>query len=310
MSMVGRKFFPTQVRLPAWASGLSFRPTLRKFLVQNLKVRSISPEFNLDRIPDRTTNNLLRSKVFPRLPPALDSREYLKIIKSEVPVDGTEIVGWMQMCAADNAMLDARCEEYNRLGSQLVGTSNDPYIPGTVIEDINYRSETGRAVSNRGYGIAETPRGSYRVSIGGSGDGIFRDQLSWGAAPWSGYTQWSGALLKWKSLANTPLTSAVGFPSAQGLSAPQYVVLQSARPALRVGVEQSFTIDKGQRLNLNWRDPSDFTRVLARDWIDLPAGTSELTYNVISFPYVPPAIYHMQPENETQTRMDYLVTSP
>jgi hypothetical protein len=309
-ALVGRRFYPTRLMLPAWATGLSFRPTLRKFSVQNLTVRSISPEFNLDRIPARTNRNLLRSKIFPRLPPALDSRDYMKAIMSEAPVDGKEIVGWMQLSAADNAILDARCEEYNRLGSQLVGASDDPYIPGTVIEDINFLREKGRDVSSRGYGVADTPRGRFRVDAGGRGDGIFQDLLAWGAVPWVGFTQWVGDLLKWKVLANTPIRDAVGFPNTHGLSAPQYVVLQSGRPALRVAVEQGFTTDRDQRLNLVWRDTSNFTRVLARDWIDLPAGVSELSYQVISFPYVPPAVYNMQPEDQALTRMDYLVTSP
>lgn len=308
--LVGRRFYPTQVRRPTWATGLSFRPTLRGFSVQNLTVKSISPEFSLDKIPERTRVNLMRSKTFPRLPPALDSREYMRQVVAEYPTDGREIVDWMQLSASHNAILDARCEEYNRLGSQLVATSNDAYIPGTVIEDINFRSEKGSSVSSRGYGIADTPRGAFRAGAGGKGDGIFRDLLAWGGAPWVGLSQWTGALMKWKSLANTPIRDAVGFPSVGGLSAPQYVVLQSTRPALRVAVEQGFTVNAAQRVMITWRDPSDFTRVLAQDWVDLPAGTSQLSYNVISFPYVPPVVYHMQPADKTQTRMDYLTTSP
>ena len=308
--LTGRRFYPTQVRRPAWAAGLSFRPTLRGFSVQNLTVRSIDPVFSLDRIPERTRSNLMRSKTFLHLPPALDSRDYMKQVTAQYPVDGREIVGWMQLSTADAAILDARCEEYNRLGSQLISTSNDSYIPGTVIEDINFRSETGSTVSSRGYGIADTPRGSFRVSAAGKGDGIFSDLLTWGSAPWVGISQWTGNLLKWKSLANTPISSAVGFPSTSGLSAPQYVVLQSARPALRVAVEQGFTVNAAQRVMLTWRDPNNFTRVLAQDWVDLPAGTSQLSYNVMSFPYVPPVVYHMQPADQTQTRLDYLTTSP
>ena len=307
---IGRRFYPTQIRLPTWALGLSIRPMIRGFSVQNLTVRSIDHEFNLDRIPAKTERNLMRSKVFPHLPPALDSRAYKRQIEAEYPIDGREIVSWMQLSAADNAVLDARCEEYNRLGSQLVSVSDDPYIPGTVIEDINFLGEKGSAVSTKGYGTARTPRGDFRVSAGGKGDGIFSNLLTWGSAPWVGLSQWVGNLLKWKSLANSPITSAVGFPNTRGLSAPQYVVLQPSRPALRVNVEQGFTSDKDQRLALTWRDPANFTRPLAYDWADIPAGTSVLSYNVTSFPYVPPVVYHMQPPDEVQTRMDRLVTSP
>jgi len=304
------RFYPTSVYLPLWARRLSLRTALAQFRVTDISVRQVDPVFSIERKPARTRLNIVRPRLFPRLPAALDSGDYLSRIRAEAPVDGTEIVGWMQRCAANNAIISARVEEYNRLGSQLIGDSDDPYIPGCSVEDIQFRSERGRDVSNRGYGIAETPRGNFRVDAGGRGDGVFRDLLSWGGIDWVGYTQWTGTLLKWKSLASTPIRDAVGFPSFSGLSAPQYVVLQPSRPALRMSVNQSFTTDKPQRIYITWRDPNDFTRVLARDWIDIPEGTSELSYRVISFPYVPPTVYHMQPENETRTRMDYLITSP
>ena len=240
----------------------------------------------------------------------MDSRELQERVSVDVPVDGTEIVEWMHYATADKAMIDARCEEYNRAGSQLVGDSDDPYIPGCSVEDINFRKERGVNVSNRGHGIVETPLGNFNVDAGGKGDGIFRNLLTWGAIPWVGYTQWVGTLLKWKELARTPIENAIGFPSSRGLSAPQYVVLQPGRPALRVEVRQGISSSDDQRLYIVWRDPEDFTRILARDWIDIPAGSSEISYRVISFPYVPPVVYHMQPEDLKATRLDYLRTSP
>ena len=310
-AQVGRwRAYPTEVSLPLWSRRLSLRAALNQFRVIDITVKQVSPEFDLKKTPARTRTNLLKPRIAPELPIELDSRNYLKRIKAEAPVDGTEIVEWMQVAAADSAILSARADEYNRLGSQLVWSCNDPYIPGVSVEDLHYRKERGVNISNRGYGIVETPRGNFRVDAGGRGDGIFRDLLSWGAIDWVGYTQWNAALIKWRSLATTPIRDALGFASLSGLSAPQYVVLQPSRPALRVSVEQSFTSDREQRLYITWRDPSNFTRVLARDWIDIPEGTSELSYRIISFPYVPPTVYHMQPENETRTRMDYLITSP
>ena len=296
METQGRwRFYPTTVYLPLWARGLSLRTALVQFRVTDISVKQVDPVFSIEKKPARTRLNIVRPRLFPRLPAALDSEDYLDRIRAEAPVDGTEIVGWMQRCAANNAIISARVEEYN---------------PGCSVEDIQFRSERGRDVSNRGYGIVETPRGNFRVDAGGKGDGVFRDLLSWGGIDWVGYTQWTGTLLKWKSLATTPIRDAIGFPSFSGLSAPQYVVLQPSRPALRMSVNQSFTTNKPQRIYITWRDPNDFTRILARDWIDIPEGTSELSYRVISFPYVPPTVYHMQPENETKTRMDYLITSP
>jgi len=299
-SEVGRRFYPTRVVLPLWAQrGVA----LTRFRVSDIRVKSIDPVFVKDR-------GLLGSKTFPRLPITLDSKEHFSTVSKEVPMDGVEIVWWMYFAAADNAMLDARCEEYNRLGSQLVGLSSDPYIPGVTVEDCNYQADLGRTVSERGYGVVVTPRGNFNVSAGGRGDGIFRDLLTWGAIPWVAFTQWIGTLLKWKELARTPINDAIGFPNSQGLSGPQYIILQSSRPALRVSVTMGMSCSEAERLNLTWRDPSDFTRGLAQDWIDLPAGSSEISYTVISFPYVPPSVYHMQPEDLKLTRLDYLRTYP
>lgn len=303
----GRRFYPTEVRLPTWA-----RPRLLTAL-SRLEIRDIKAKLLSDK-PDY--KGLLKPKFAPYLSETLDPRVYLKQVRAEVPVDGTEIVEWMHGCFVDNAILDSRLDEYNRLGSQVIGQSNDPYIPGCVVEDCSFRSETGKAVSDRGYVILQTPRGNINVDVGSKRPGIFSNLITWGGAPWAGYTQWQGTLLKWRSLASTPITSMVGFPTSINpvtgnfLSAPQYVVMSPSRPALRVGVTEVFSCSVAERLAITYRDPNDYTRVLAADWIDLPAGQSEVSYTVVSFPYVPPTVHEMQPEDNKATALNRFTTSP
>ncbi len=303
----GRRFYPTEARLPAWARA-RLLTALALLQIADIKVRLLSekPDFK----------GLLKPKFAPYLPETLDPRVYLERVKREVPVDGTEIVEWMHGCFVDQAILDARLDEYNRVGSQVVGLSNDPFIPGVVVEDCSLRSEMGIAISDRGYAIAQTPRGNFNVDVGGKKPGIFRDLITWGAAPWVGYTQWIGMLLKWKTLANTPITSTVGFPASVNpftgdfLSAPQFVVMSPSRPALRVSVTETFSCSEAERLEIVYRDPNDYTRILARDWISLPAGQSEVSYTVVSFPYVPPTVHEMDPEDNKLTVLNRFTTSP
>ena len=303
----GRRFYPTEITLPVWARS-RIMTSLARFKIQDIRVNLLADKPDL--------RELLRPSFAPHLPATLNPREYLTIAKEIAPVDGVEIVEWMQGSFADNAIISSRIDEYNRLGSQVVGFSGDPFYPGVIVEDCGFSSELGRDISARGYAIGITPRGNFRVDVGGKAVGAARDLLTWGGVPWSGYTQWIGALLKWKSLASTPIASTIGFPATLNpvtrgfLSAPQFVVLSPSRPALRVNVSEVFSCGEAERLEVTYRDPNDYTRVLARDWIDLPAGQSELSYSVISFPYVPPVVHEMQPEDNKTTALNRFTTSP
>jgi len=306
--MEGRRFYPTELSLPVWARARRLTTALARLELRDIRVKTLRAE------PDFT--GLLRPSFAPTFPVALDPREYLDRIRTEAPTDGAEIVEWMQGAFVDNAILDCRINEYNRLGSQVIGTSNDAYIPAVVVEDCNFRSELGRDIGSRGYGILQTPRGNFNVDAGGKAKGIASDLLTWGAIPWVGSMQWTGTLMKWKSLANTPITSTIGFPTSINpttrafLSGPQFVVMNPSRPALRVAVTQVFSVSEAQRLNIVYRDPNDYTRVLAQDWIDLPAGQNQVNYTIVSFPYVPPTVHDMQPEDNKIIALNQFTTSP
>ncbi|GAH75660.1 unnamed protein product, partial [marine sediment metagenome] len=116
------RFYPTTVRLPVWCRGLSLGSALKNISIGDITVRRISTVFDKEK-------GLSRSLLFPQFPPGLNPLDLGERIREEAPIDGAEIVEWMQLAAAENAVLDARCMEYNRLGSQLVSKSGDAYIP-------------------------------------------------------------------------------------------------------------------------------------------------------------------------------------
>jgi hypothetical protein len=286
-----------------WARSLSIGTALTRLSISEPKVKLISSEFVKEK-------GLARSLYKPELPAALHPKDILSTIRLDAPTDGVEIVEWMQIAAAENTVLQARIAEYNRLGSQQVGQSGDGYIPGVVVEDIKYVSQAGATVSSQGFAVASTPRGNFNVPSLKKAPGIFRDLISWGSMSYLGSVQFGASLLKWKSLAETPITQTVGFyMDARGNAAPNFFVQQPPRPALTVTVRQRFSSDQNQTLKLNFRDPTDYSRTVGSKSVDIASGESQATYTVSAFPYVPPLIAEIQPQDQVQCKLEEFVVT-
>ncbi len=297
------RLYPTTIRLPVWARPMTIRTAISRLDVSDFKARHISPEFEVKR-------GLLKSMVFPKLPAALNPKDYMESIAADHPIDGVEYVEWMHICAIENAILHARMNEYNRLGSQMVAQSGDPAIPGTGVEDVYYPSQLGLDVMNRGFAIASTPRGNFNVPNLSKQPGVFRDLISCGLMSWLGAGQWTGTIIKWKSLAETPITQAVGFyMDYRGNVAPNFFVQIPARPALSVTVRQRFSSDGDQTLGVNFRDPTDYSRAVGTKSVAIAKGTSEVTYTVSAFPYVAPLICEIQPQDSISTKLEEFVVA-
>lgn len=298
---IKERLYPTEVRLPLWVRPATLRVALSRLRVSDVMVTRISEIFD--------TRGLLRAALFPDAPPVLNPAEYLDGVREIAPVDGTEVVEWMHISAAENAVLQARAREYNRLGSQLVYANGDPYIPGVHVEDIYYVSQLGSKIRSQGFGIARTPRGDFRVPALGKAVGAFRDLISEGLMSYIGSVQWTGTLLKWKSLAETPITQSVGFfRDLAGNVASNFFVQRPPRPALTVHVRQKFSSNIDQTLTINFRDPTDYSRVLGSRSVAIAAGQCQVEYTVSAFPYVPPLIAEIAPEDNTDTKLDeYIV---
>jgi len=295
------RIYPTEIRFPAWAGPSTLRLSLSRLRISEPIVSRISEKF--------TVKGLSRSYYRPDIKETLDPREIFEKIVEEAPSDSREVVPWMHISAAENIVMHARIAEYNRLGSQVVGSSSDAYIPGVVVEDARFRSEPGRYVASRGYAIAYTPRGNFNVPNLRKGLGVFRDYISWGSISWTGSVQYCGNLLKWKSLAETPIRQAVGFyMDYRGNSAPNFFVQIPTRPALTVTVRQRFSSSDRQTLTVRFRDPTNYSNVVGTRQVDIAEGESQVTYTVSAFPYVPPLVVEIQPQDGIQTSLqEYVV---
>lgn len=219
------------------------------------------------------------------------------------PIDDPSIVEWMYSAHAANTVISARMEEYKRLGSSLIGGSDDPYIPGLKVEDIKFRSELGRTVAGRGYAVLETPRGNVNVPVPGKATAIFRDLIAWGAVLESFLVQWTGVLLKWRELATNP-SGRIAFPSFRGLVAPQFFVHSSSVPAPVNLARLSISTNKPQTVVLRARNVNDYTDVMFEDRISLAEGQNVVEYPIFGFPAVPAMVIELVPEDGAKTILD------
>ena len=270
--------------------------------LQSVKLKK--SEFDLER-------GLLRSELLPWVPTSVDSTPAQEFIRTEAPADGTEIVEWMHYGAADNAVFDAMCEEYNRLGSQLLSGSGDGYIPGVRVGDLRAVSVRGSTVIGRGYGEISTPRGTFRVPRGGKSTFCMRDILAWGALSWAGSVQWVPTLLQWRGLARAPIDSRVRFPGSRNLVAPNFISVATRIPAPMATMRIGLTSNRPQNVVIRGRGTKGaFQDVLFEDSFDIEAGESEAIYNVFGFPFAPAFTLELQPKDGTSTILDYLDAFP
>jgi len=262
------------------------------------------PEFNLER-------GLLKSSLLPWVPVAVDSRVAKEHIASEAPVDGVEIVEWMQWSASDQAVFGAMADEYNRLGSQLLSGSGDAYIPGVRVGDLRGVSVIGSTVTTRGYGEVDTPQGRFTVPVGGKATFAKGDILAWAAIPWPGSCQWVLTLLQWKDLARLPVKERVRFASSNGLVAPNFFSYVPRLPVPVLTLRIGLTSDKGQTVAVRGRGiKGSYEKVIFEDLFDVDSGESEVVYNIFGFPYVSSFTLELQPSDHVQTVLDYIEVVP
>ena len=222
-----------------------------------------------------------------------------------------ETISVHNCAAADNAVFDGMCEDYNRLGSQLLSGSGDAYIPGVRVGDIRGESVDGGTVRARGYGTVITPVGSFNVPVRGKATFARGDILAWAALPDPGTgVQWLLTLLQWRDLARAPIFERVRFASSSGLVAPNFFSIPASFTpirTLRIGI----TSDKPQTITVRCRGTKgEFENILAEDSLRIDAGESEVIYNVIGVPFVRAFTLELAPSDNTQTILDYIDMIP
>lgn len=271
--------------------------------VQTVKLRR--PGFDL-------VSGLAKSPTLPWVPVAVNSAAALESVRREAPVDGREVVEWMLWAASDRAVFEGMCEEYNSLGSELLSGSGDPYIPGVRVGDLRGVSVTGRTVMSRGYGEVWTPRGKFKVRVGGKALYANRDILAWAALPWCKLIQWVLTLLQWRSLATLPVRRRVRFASSHGMVAPNFFsYTPRAVPPPVLTLRIGLTSDKPQTVAIKGRGTKgSYHQVLFEDKVSIDKGESEIIFNVFGAPWVQPFTLEIQPQDGTQTVLDYIEVFP
>lgn len=253
---------------------------------------------------------LAASPTFPWLPTRVSSEEVLPVIQTQSPIDGREIVEWMQLAAAEGAILDQACEDYNRLGSLLISSANDPYLPGMRLGDLSVKSITGSNVVSAGGATVMTPSGNFNVPMGGKALGVFPDILAWARLAWAGSVQWILSLLQWRDLASIPIDQRVRFANLSGAVAPQFFNVSSMFPPPVMVMHLGFTSNRSQKVGICGRSQGDYTSQLFSDTLDVPAGESTLDYVLIGGLPINSFVLHMQPEDGSETILDSLSVTP
>jgi hypothetical protein len=265
-----------------------------------------SPEVDLQ-------TGLMKPKTLFWVRNVIDSRKACEQIATEVPSDGTEVVPWMHQAAADLAVFEAMAEEYHRAGSGLLYASGDAYIPGVRVGSLIAKSELGSVVSQRGYGIVSTRYGDFRVPRGGKVTIATKDLLAWAALPIAYSVQWLLTLLQWTDLAKAPISERIRFGSSHGLVAPNFFKVGPRAPLpfniMKIGV----TTNKAQTMKIKGRGlpgGGSVDEVLFEDEIELDEGQNEFIYYYWGFPVAPTITLELQPEDNTETVLDYIDLIP
>jgi len=269
------------------------------FLRPEVSVKKISPIVDL-------VSGITLPKAFPWFTkPYVSSLEALEMIRSAVPVDGAEIVGWMQECAAINAALYGMMEDYNRLRPRLspqalVVASGDPYIPGVAISnDFCFQSIKASEAVSRGNVILITPTGTITMPINSSQTIIGSNFLGWAVNTGFETIQWRGVLSQWQELASKPITEGVRCANVEGFVSPMFFDCPGG--LVRNITTVTVTSDKPQTLTFTGLAPYDYTVKMFEFNQPIEEGQTEITYRVYGLPRATHHILQITPENDTQT---------
>lgn len=236
--------------------------------------------------------------------PYVSSLEALKEITAVVPVDGSEVVSWMQASAAANAVLYGMMDDYDRLKpfspQSLVVTSGDGYVPGcSLSSDFYFQSVKASEALSRGNVILATPIGSMSIPANSSQTIIGSNFLGWAVATRFETLQWLGCLVRWQELASKPVTQGVRCANIEGFVSPMFYDCPGG--LLRNITTVTVTSDKPQTLTFAGLAPYDYTVKLFEFTQPIEEGQTEITYRVYGLPRATHHVLQIIPENNTQT---------
>jgi len=297
----GNVYYPTRAKVANWYRGV-MRPGAVDIEVVETILENRIPKF--DDLELAVFGDIYSKRT-------LSAAEVLRDLVglTQTANDGTERVEWMRYSLADFMVLQARLREYANRGSQMVGGSSDGFYPGVVAEDIYIRGTPGYEVNARGY---VPVLGSVRFNLPalGKADGISRNILSWAGMSYLSTWQHSDTLLKWRSLASTPIERSIGFfMDSAGHTAPLYVVMNPPLPSPVVTNTIVISSNANTKLTMRFRDPSNYTSILASRELNIGVGQTRIVFRLVSFPYVTPLVVQLAVDDNVQASLNKYTVS-
>jgi len=282
--------------------------------VQKVEVKLKRPLAQIS--PPEFRRRLLKSPTFDWLPVAIEGNEIVPEVNTQAPIDGVEIVKWMQEAAAYNAVLDAMAEEYSRAGSFFSSRVGDGLIPGVGIgsgsKAVRFSSVVATTVAGQHGAYFNLGTQRFFCPEYGKAIAALKDVLAWAAIPGRYAIQWVAALMRWlrDELASVPINDRIRFGNLGNLVAPNFFVVRSQLPPPAMVMSIGLTSNRNQKVAIQMRSYNDFTNVFSSDAIDVPAGESTTDYFILGVPFVEPFVLEMQPEDGTSTVLDSLTVTP
>jgi len=263
---------------------------IRSVEVEKIELLNEKPIFR-----QRTIKEIIPTpRVLSWVKPVIKAEEAESQIASVAPIDGEEIVKWMHEAAAANAVLQMSAQSYAGAGGRIEARSGDGYIPGVSLRDVHFESVRSSYVYSRGYVVVYTPYGNFRAPNFAATTVAVRDLLLWVIVrAWSRAIQWIGVLKRWLETATTPLKSSILCEGIYGFTSPQFILVIPPLGIRHVDYI-TFSSDKPQKIVLQFRNPADYSKVLAKVELNIPAGQSTVRLRVFG---VGNYLAHIQPEH-------------
>ena len=276
------------------------------------EVKRVSPNVDL-------TTGIPNPKIFGWLKPTLNYNDMLQQVQQDVPVDGQEVVAWMQIATAMNAMAQSVMQTYNSIGSiggsssnapLLQGTSGDGFIPGVYLNNIHFLSQNGYYVNSQNHAIVVTPYGNFNVPVGGNTIIAINDLLAWAAVPYTYWIQFLAILFNWLKLAKIPFNQRVTFPTAGDMVGPQFFDVNPSLPTPGVLIDIGVTSPQDQDIVITGRGPSgNYQQQMFTNNINVKSGQSDIILFAYGIPTLSEFTLQILPQ-QSQTVIDYIKTYP
>jgi hypothetical protein len=274
------------------------------FSISSKSVRQISPRFSFD--------GLLAAPDIPK--PVFTYSEALDWVRANIPVDGREVVAWMQECHSANQILWCFEEEYRRAGSEVKTGSNDAASPGLRVADLSYPagipgstiySQKYAPVYVKGARVTNCPAPNGKAKV------VTRDVFGFAAVGTVYSYQWNGLLAQFTDLAQTPISSRIRVPNVWGMNFYLPFIVSPRLPLPLTTLRMLVSVDRPAKVKLVQHSATDYTVASDFDEVDLPVGQSELTYVLFGFPYVQRFVLSIEPlANEPTVTLDAAETIP